>query len=92
MFKKEASPTLYVGLKVFLIRKESGGNEKKEEGGEEEQQQQVEGRIDSPFGKSGKYKVVFDDLEIKSPKQVLGLKVVLNYKKFMFKKSKKIVQ
>lgn len=78
MFKKEASPTLYVGLKVYL---------KKE--GEEDR----EGRIDSPFGKSGKYKVVFGtDFEIKSPKQVVGLKLVLCYKKFLFKKSNKIIQ
>lgn len=78
MFKKKASPTLYVGLKVYL---------KKE--GEEDR----EGTIDSPFGKSGKYKVVFgSDFEIQKPKQVMGLKLTFSYKKYMFKKSDTIIQ
>lgn len=45
------------------------------------------GRIDSPFGKSGKYKIVFNH-EIEGPiQQLTGKKVQLEFKKFLFHKT-----
>ena len=82
LFKKEANFELYVGLKVTVpgyISPQATTDTPV-----------LTAKIDSAFGKSGKFKIIFDrDVTAKG---ITGQKIVLTYKKYRFAKHTKLFQ
>lgn len=74
--KREAAPTPFLGLTVTVPGYAPDPA--------------LTARIDSPFGKSGKFKVVFSrDVTARA---ITGQKIVLTYKKYRFARHDKLVQ